>query len=122
MLQNWNQFFIPSIFVIDTGDLSSNDGGYWNADYTTKSAHTAYLPEYTSSVHTYHSSYFDENVGLGGAFLFYKGGTYHYAACGAGPRFECDDYPGDDDETTNHNIYVSFENPDNVFATFLYVE
>lgn len=99
--------------------MSSNSAGSWTSGYTTKSAHSAQLPSATGSVHTSHNT-FGNDIGFGAAFLFYKGGTYHYATCGSGPRFECDDYPNDDDERTNHNVYVSFADENQVSASWLF--
>ena len=101
------------------GDLSGNKGGYWTTGYTAYDDHSGYLPAVGASTCCNHA-YNDDDVGFFESFLMYKSGTNHYAACGQGGRWECDDYPNDDDQKTTHQIYISFANPEEVYAELQY--
>ena len=85
------------------GNDVSNTASLWTTGYTTLSEHTAYLPAVTNAGYTGVSDGFWN-------FPFYNGLSGRWGTWGirgGGNRWECDDYVGNDVETTLHQVWVN---------------
>jgi hypothetical protein len=82
-------------------DNSTQDGGTALQADTYYSDHTAALPDVGNS-----ATSTDSNHIFGYEFPMYQGGEHHWALAGSGNRWEVDDFPGDESQTTVHRVWV----------------
>ncbi|HZO17223.1 MAG TPA: fibrinogen-like YCDxxxxGGGW domain-containing protein [Polyangiaceae bacterium] len=80
--------------------LATNSPAYWTTGFTPLEEHTGYLPLIADG-------FFDQpGEDRMTEFPFYLGATYHWGIKGLGNRWECDDYPNNESNTTLHQVWV----------------
>jgi hypothetical protein len=96
--------FYTSNSIVDQiaydGRSINNNVGIWTSEYTVLPGHTGYLPAATNSFAS------GETIGL---FRepFFTWYTYHWNINSYNNRFECDDFPADNSQSTLHQIWVN---------------
>ncbi len=77
-----------------------NEASSWSISSVTYPEHSASLPEATNAAYAYTAPETRMTN-----FPFYQSGTVHWAVRGNGFRWECDDFPVNDDNTTLHQVW-----------------
>jgi hypothetical protein len=89
---------VDAYFTTGNGRIIVNNG--FKSNFDAMNDHTAYLPAQTDN------SYIDKGDSAMTNFPFYNSGDYHWGIRGNDVRWECDDYPGNYNYDTFHQIWL----------------